>query len=250
MVDKEVRFRVLIDDQATAELKRIIEEIKKFSQSSASATVGVTQGAVGVPGGGSGGATAPDSPNVPKAPSTPKAPSATKGKGDPNAQIPGEWARPLRAAGMYRTAWLAGQDLSGKGPGGMAMAGAAGIFIFKAIGEGIGKIVEILQQASPALRAELKIIGKIINLVLQPIGDLLAATLRPIARAMMTNTATIRSVMKEQGFTPGTAEYTSKYLSQSLKGFGKALTGGVLTEGDVEFGVGKPGQMSAEEMAF
>ena len=67
---------------------------------------------------------------------------------------------------------------------------------------------------------------------------------------MLTNTATIRSVMKEKGYTPGTADYTSKYLSQSLKGFGKALLGGVLTEGEVDMGVGRPGEMSAEEMAF
>jgi hypothetical protein len=262
IVDKEVRFRVLIDDQATAELKRIIEEIKKFSQTTASATVGVAQGATG--GGGRSGVPSDQvmgdfSPYNPGRAAAERARlrrqsfEASKGlgggrngtpsqhAGSPNALIPGEMARPLRAAGMYRTAWLAGQDLGGGGAGGMAMKGAAGLFILQAIGDTAKKIFEVLKESSPLLRAEFKILKVAFGEFIRPIADVVGTALRPLSRMMLKSNAFARSTMAAEGISQ---QNLGEYYSRFAAGMMATVSGKDILGADKESTLGSAGDIN------
>jgi hypothetical protein len=94
------------------------------------------------------------------------------------------------------------------------MKAAAGLFILQAVADGIKKIVQILSEASPLLRAELKILKVAMNEMLRPIGDLLGTVLRPVARAMLQANAYARSDMAKEGI-PQTdlSEYYARYFA-------------------------------------
>jgi len=204
MVDREVKFRIVLDDQATEGMQRIKAQMDSLG--------GSTLKMAGSVAGGGGAST----PNV----------GGTKGGGKKksvppeNQMVPEEWGRPLRAMGAYRTAWFAGQDMSGT-----PMKAAAGIFILQAIGDGIKKIVEILSNASPALRAELKILNVAFNEIMRPMGDVVATVLKPIARRLLQTSALARTELAKEGYTPGTTDYAGQYNDVMLHEFWHMLSG-------------------------
>ena len=77
------------------------------------------------------------------------------------------------------------------------------------------KAVGILAQASPALGASLKLIQRTLMMTLRPIGDLLAAFLRPIARTMREMHRRAHQAALQKG-RPGSKEYAKEYYNVLL----------------------------------
>jgi hypothetical protein len=129
-----------------------------------------------------------------------------------------EQANLLRAMNQYRIAWL-GKLPAGEGAGGVTggmVKGAAALVILQAVSEGIQKIVQILAESSPALRAELKVLKIAIGEFLRPIGDLLSAVFRPIAMGMLQANAYARSSMAKEGIKQtDLKEYYSRFFAKS-----------------------------------
>lgn len=192
--NRDIKFNISVVDEASPALQNIKSNLDSLRGASANIT------ATG------------------RATSTPRQPKQAEQK---NTLISGEYARPLRAVGAYRTAWFAGQDM-GEGKAGTAMKGAAVIFALQAIGDGIKKVVQILAEASPALRAELKVLHIAFNEILRPIGDLLASVLRPISRAMLQGSAFARKSMRDEGVDQ---RNLGEYYSRMFTGFMGQLQG-------------------------
>ncbi|HOB39304.1 MAG TPA: hypothetical protein PKI40_09650, partial [Methanomassiliicoccaceae archaeon] len=79
----------------------------------------------------------------------------------------------------------------------------------------VKKAVGILSQASPALGASLKLIQRILMMTLKPIGDLLAAFLRPIARTMREMHRRAHQAALQEG-RPGSMAYAEEYYNVLL----------------------------------
>ena len=79
----------------------------------------------------------------------------------------------------------------------------------------VKKAVGILSQASPALGASLKLIQRTLTMTLKPIGDLLAAFLRPIARTMREMHRRAHQAALQKG-RPGSREYAEEYYNVLL----------------------------------
>jgi hypothetical protein len=245
MVEREVKFRITLDDQVTPKMQEIKAQMDALMNASLKMTANMSNGDFAPSTSAQGttpsssilsGTTAGIDPasglkwgaseNIAdykealrknymdrqKKQSSGRGGGGGSGKEyvDPSKQmIHGEWARPLRAVGAYRSAWFAGQDTS-SGP----MKAAAGLFILQAVADGVKKIVQILSEASPLLRAELKVLKVAMNEMLRPIGDLLGTVLRPVARAMLQANAYARSDMAKEGI-PQTdlSEYYARYFA-------------------------------------
>lgn len=133
--------------------------------------------------------------------------------------IPKWMATPLRAIGAYRMAWLSGKKVGGReeetgerSKSGMAMGAAAGIYILQAMKDGIMKVVDILSQASPFLRAQLKILNIGFMQILKPFGDVVGTALKPIAKMMMQFARNSRQALRAAGLTPKDEEYLGTYF--------------------------------------
>ena len=79
----------------------------------------------------------------------------------------------------------------------------------------VKKMVGILSQASPALGASLNLIQRILMMTLKPIGDLLAAFLRPIARTMREMHRRAHQAALQKGH-PGSMAYAKEYYNVLL----------------------------------
>lgn len=150
---------------------------------------------------------------------TPKTvPEKTTDKQKEETLISTDQANFMRALGQYRIAWLGKlKQEGGEGTTGGLVKGAAALVILQAIGDGIQKIVQILADASPILRAEMKVLRIAFGELLRPIGDVLAAVLRPLARAMMKSNVDIIRALSKAGLKPGTEDYMSAYYHLYLE---------------------------------
>jgi hypothetical protein len=148
---------------------------------------------------------------------TPKTVPDKKSSGDKSQEtmISTEQANFFRALGQYRIAWLGKlKTEGGDGVSGGMVKLAAGFVILQAIADGIQKIVSILAEASPLLRAEIKVLKIAIGEFLRPIGDLLGTVLRPISFAMLKSNAFARRTMAEEGIKQtDLGEYYSRFFA-------------------------------------
>ena len=103
----------------------------------------------------------------------------------------------------------------GGGAGGMLGPLAALTIVGQGMFDMAKKAVGILAQASPALGASLKLIQKTLMMTLKPIGDLLAAFLRPIARTMREMHRRAHQAALQKG-RPRSREYAEEYYNVLL----------------------------------
>lgn len=103
----------------------------------------------------------------------------------------------------------------GGGAGGMLGPLAALTIIGQGMFDMVKKAVSILSQASPALGASLNLIQRTLMMTLKPIGDLLAAFLRPIARTMREMHRRAHQAALQKG-SPGSREYAEEYYNVLL----------------------------------
>ena len=140
--------------------------------------------------------------------------------------------------------------MSGILGGGGGAAGGAGAMLgplaaLTIVGQGmfdmLQKMVGILAQASPALGGALKLIQKTLMMFLRPIGDLLAAFLRPIARFLLEANRKARQEALKVG-RPGSISYTAMYMGtyilEIVKGIADAVAAALEWLLDSLFGKG------------
>jgi hypothetical protein len=186
MVEKEIIFRLKVIDEASGQLKAFKEKIDNASGSSAGTGKG----------------------NMNRSPKFGEVPGGKGGRpANPEGMISQESANMLRLLGQYRLAWLSTlpkEPKEGGAMGGLMVKGAAALVILQAIGDIVKQILAVLEQASPLLQAEMKILRVAIDMAIRPLGDAVANFLRPISRAMLRGEGFAYSQMEKEGKNPAT----------------------------------------------